>query len=202
MSGPTAAEVRELRASLGLSQSAIVARLPHGITLRAWQAWEQGERQCPPYAWAYIRAQLGVLKLPMRARKAAQAVALLCAGLIVGTLPTPAQADPLRVVQVCTVGLASGEFRCFDTFIASPDYIDCTDDPHAPPIGQPERGGGVIRWGSWFGGEFEEDGRALYEWSGWQVIYGTTVRAILGVDEDRIFGDGMDRGCRAGRFVP
>jgi DNA-binding transcriptional regulator YiaG len=61
---PTPAEIRALRESLGLSQSEIVARLPHGITLRTWQAWEQGERRCPPCAWAYVRAQLGVLRLP------------------------------------------------------------------------------------------------------------------------------------------
>lgn len=68
MTSPTASEVRALRASLDLSQSEIVARLPHGITLRTWQAWEQGERQCPAYAWAYVRAQLGVLRLPERIR--------------------------------------------------------------------------------------------------------------------------------------
>jgi len=66
---PSDAEVRALRDSLGLSQSEIVARLPHGITLRTWQAWEQGERRCPPYAWAYVRAQLGVLKLPEKAKR-------------------------------------------------------------------------------------------------------------------------------------
>lgn len=65
---PEPAEVLALREALGLSQSALVARLPHGITVRTWQAWEQGERRCPPYAWAYVRAQLGVLRLPEKAK--------------------------------------------------------------------------------------------------------------------------------------
>ena len=60
---PTPTDLRALRAALGLSQSRLVARLPH-ITLRAWQSWEQGERRCPAYAWAYARAQLGVITLP------------------------------------------------------------------------------------------------------------------------------------------
>jgi DNA-binding transcriptional regulator YiaG len=66
---PEPAEVLALRESLGLSQSQVVARLPAGITVRTWQAWEQGERRCPPYAWAYVRAQLGVLRLPEKAKR-------------------------------------------------------------------------------------------------------------------------------------
>lgn len=61
---PTAAEVLALRESLGLSRAELVARLPHGITLTQLRDWEQGLRRCPPYAWAYIRAQLGLLRLP------------------------------------------------------------------------------------------------------------------------------------------
>jgi DNA-binding transcriptional regulator YiaG len=57
MTSPTASEVRNLRASLGLSQPAMVARLP-GVTLRAWRAWEHGARNCPPIKWAWITGQL------------------------------------------------------------------------------------------------------------------------------------------------
>jgi len=53
MTAPQPSEVRALRASLGLSQSQVVARLP-GITLRTWQAWEHGTRNCPLAKWHYV----------------------------------------------------------------------------------------------------------------------------------------------------
>ena len=58
MTTPTPTEVRALRAFLGLSQSQAVARL-EGITLRTWQAWEHGTRNCPVAKWHYIRQALG-----------------------------------------------------------------------------------------------------------------------------------------------
>lgn len=58
MKAPTPAEVRALRTSLGLSQSQAVAKLD-GISLRTWQAWEHGTRNCPVAKWHYIRQALG-----------------------------------------------------------------------------------------------------------------------------------------------
>jgi hypothetical protein len=106
----------------------------------------------------------------------------------------------LIVIALCLAGIHSGDLRCIDTSLVSRAYIDCVDDPAMSAIGNPDRGSGFIRWGSRFGTEFEDDGSALYEWSGWQVVPGGYARAIIGVDEDRVFGDGMDRECREGWF--
>jgi hypothetical protein len=105
------------------------------------------------------------------------------------------------VIAICVAGYPSGNFTCADTLFSSQEYVDCVDDPSAPAIGYPERGSGLIRWGNTVNGEFVADGHALYEFSGWQVISGPVVRAVVGVDEDRIYGDGMDRECRKGWFV-
>ena len=104
------------------------------------------------------------------------------------------------IIALCLVGTPSGNVDCFDTGFAAPDYIDCTDKPE-PPIGSTtERGGGVIAWGNVVHGVFEPEGHAVYEWSGVQHQGGGVARALVGVDEDRLFGDGMDRLCRQGRF--
>jgi hypothetical protein len=104
------------------------------------------------------------------------------------------------VIALCIVGIQSGDFTCNDTSLISRAYIDCVDDPASPPIGSAERGSGHIQWGSRFGDTFEVDGSATYEWSGWQVLPGGYVRAVIGVDEDVIFRDGHDRQCRQGWF--
>lgn len=110
----------------------------------------------------------------------------------------------LIVIAVCLAGIESGSFSCVDTSLEHRAYVDCVDDPAAPAIGNAERGSGFIRWGSRFGDTFEPAGQSLYEWSGWQVVGqqggDLYVRAVLGVDEDRVFGDGMDRECRHGWF--
>ncbi len=110
----------------------------------------------------------------------------------------------LIVIAICLVGLNSGDSHCYDTTLESRAYIDCVDDPAAPPIGNAERGSGFIRWGSRFGDEFEESGQAVYDASGWQIVRveGSTtyVRAILFVDEDKVSADGLERECRAGWF--
>ncbi len=122
------------------------------------------------------------------------AAALMAAGAV--------QADVPRVLEICQVGMAEGGLVCADTQWASQEYLDCTDRADAPPIGHWERGGGVIEWGNTVGGVWQPDGRAVYEWSDRAVVSGQLVRAMIGVDEDRIFGDGLDRACRSGRFVP
>jgi hypothetical protein len=106
----------------------------------------------------------------------------------------------LIVVALCIAGMQSGQFVCNDTAFASPEYIDCPDDPGAPPIGNADRGGGWIAWGNTIDSKFVEDGSVTYEWSGWQVVSGSVVRAVIGVDEDVIFRDGHDRQCRQGWF--
>lgn len=110
----------------------------------------------------------------------------------------------LIVIAICVAGIQSGDFVCHDTSLVSRAYVDCVDDHTSPPIGAPERGSGFIRWGSRFGDEFASDGSALYEWSGWQAAgrEGPTiyVRAVIGVDENRIFADDNERECRSGWF--
>lgn len=49
MSSPPPAEIRALRESAGLSQSAAAA-LVH-VQLRAWQRWEAGDRAMPAGLW-------------------------------------------------------------------------------------------------------------------------------------------------------
>jgi hypothetical protein len=105
----------------------------------------------------------------------------------------------MDIVAICEVGITSGDYRCYDTGFAAPDYLDCTDKPEAP-IGSGDRGGGVVAWGNVVGGVFQPEGRAVYEWSGRQSQAGGVAFALVGVDEDRVFGDGMDRTCTAGRF--
>jgi DNA-binding transcriptional regulator YiaG len=62
---PTADDWRRLRAGLGLSQSQFAARLATGgITVRAVQAYEQGERAAHPAIWRYALAQVGGLAMP------------------------------------------------------------------------------------------------------------------------------------------
>ncbi len=104
------------------------------------------------------------------------------------------------LVAVCVVGIQSGDFNCYDTAFESPAYIDCVDDPSTSPLGASERGSGFIRWGDYIGGEFVENGHALYEWSGVQAQPGGVSFLLVGVDEDRVFGDGLERECRAGMF--
>jgi hypothetical protein len=122
------------------------------------------------------------------------------AALFLAACPIFAQASNI-VVAICVAGYPSGDFTCSDTMFASQEYVDCVDDPSSPAIGSPDRGSGFIRWGNTVNGEFVADGQALYDFSGWQVISGPVVRAVVGVDEDRIYGDGMDRQCRRGWFV-
>jgi hypothetical protein len=119
------------------------------------------------------------------------------AALVLAACPIFAQAS--NIVALCTVS-TSGDFRCYDTGFSAPEYVDCTDGPE-PPIGSTsERGGGVIEWGNVVAGRFKPEGRAVYEWSGRQAQAGGVAFALVGVDEDRIYGDGMDRLCRQGRF--
>ena len=46
---PTPDEIRELRLSLGITQSKAAVMIL--ATERAWQAWEQGERRMHPGLW-------------------------------------------------------------------------------------------------------------------------------------------------------
>lgn len=55
-SNPTPAEIRALRESLGLSQTAAAA-LIH-CTLRAWQEWEAGNRRMHPAMWELLRIKI------------------------------------------------------------------------------------------------------------------------------------------------
>jgi hypothetical protein len=111
-----------------------------------------------------------------------------------------------QVVSLCTVDVETGWQQCFDTMFAARDYVDCPDDAAALAIGSADRGGGFIRWGNDTPAGFQVEGEARYEWSGRQVIAMPLVRAMIGVDHDRIFGadfaDGADRPCRSGRFMP
>ncbi len=110
------------------------------------------------------------------------------------------QATP--IVAVCEVGIQSGDFTCYDTAFESPQYLDCTDG-EAPPIGSADRGGGVLLIGGpSLSARFAPNRRVVYEWSGRQAQAGGVAFALVGVDEDRIYGDGMDRTCTSGRFWP
>jgi hypothetical protein len=136
-----------------------------------------------------------------RTRKAFQVLALVCGGFL-GSGYCVGSAAHAPVVAICEAR-NSGQFECYDTAFESPEYVDCTDQVNAPPIGSTtERGGGVIVWGNTIDGKFVANGRAVYEWSGAQAQAGGVVYALIGVDEDRVFADGADRACRAGWFTP
>ena len=108
------------------------------------------------------------------------------------------QATP--IVAICEVGIQSGSFTCYDTAFESPAYRDCTDPVtyRLAPNVRPQTG--VIEWGDYQGEKFVANGRAVYEWSGRQQQAGGVAFALVGVDEDRIYGDGMDRVCVSGSF--
>lgn len=122
------------------------------------------------------------------------------AALVLAACPIFAEAS--NIVAVCEVGIQSGDFTCYDTAFESPQYLDCTDASE-PPIGSTDRGGGVLLIGGpSLSARFEPSRRVVYEWSGRQAQAGGVAFALVGVDEDRIYGDGMDRVCQSGRFWP
>lgn len=122
------------------------------------------------------------------------------AALVLAACPIFAGAS--NIVALCEAGLQSGDFACYDTAFESPIYLDCTDKPE-PAIGSGDRGGGVLVIGA-PAPDFRivPTRRVVYEWSGRQAQAGGVAFAVVGVDEDRIYGDGMDRTCVRGRFWP
>ena len=123
------------------------------------------------------------------------------AGIVAAVLLTAATCAAGRpIVAVCAVGIQSGSFDCYETAFSAPDYIDCAgpDVARSGAFGMSQSG--VLIWGNVVAGNFEPAGQATYEWTGRQSQTGGVDFALLGVDEDRVFGDGMDRTCVSGAF--
>jgi hypothetical protein len=137
-----------------------------------------------------------------RIRQWIQTVAVVLGGLVgngAARAGPPDEYVGLRVLAVCAVSLQDGSEVCADTFFESRDYFDCTQQAELP-IGNYGRGPGTVWWGNIVGGTFQQNGSAVYEWSGWRVVSWPNVVAVLGVDADVISRDGFDSHCAGGVF--